>query len=554
MCERCGDDAEVMRKRSRPGGLGSCARCDEGEATPRKSIKVGAYMSVPTLGSLAKSLKDLTFSGGNSRDATPAAATPGAEEIRQRWDVRAARREAAEERASYIFDVLDRESEYRDKAYRAGLIRPFLLLATLPPRERVRLGMRLGVALHRSSAYLDPHAEAWKLLRDPVCGLQTRGGTVSHVVEKVTGVGRGANWMDILYSALTLGASSGICPASEASEVDALPKFRSSGHAMFALRVASHPSLAAFEVAMLRLVTRAQRGRLAPSAAGILDSVCRHPRMHALRSRLSRAYPRDADETSRHAVTAAFASSAWASSPRALTPSDVEVVAEDIFSMLLDGTPLTRRSVTQVAADEDEYDDGNADAHMCRGAPSLLGSLAASQSIGFASFTAAQFAPKKFAVLTPRDIMDLTTGVRTPALTASGIFESVAVILIHNLLLAARSVHVDEHLPTDAARLSRDALNAAQTPSVAARETPRSNASPQSPMASDEPASPWSPKYACLNDEDADLRLDELHDEESAAMLMRYINALDTSDLVVGDDSILSSENISDDDEYDARY
>ena len=61
------------------------------------------------------------------------------------------------------------------------------------------------------------------------------------------------------------------------------------------------------------------------------------------------------------------------------------------------------------------------------------------------------------------------------------------------------------------------------------------------------PDSPWAPKYAHLQDEDAKVRLEELEEaEESAAMLARYINALDTSDLYV-DDSILSGELSSDD-------
>lgn len=535
-CERCGEDAEVMRKRSRPGG-GSCARCAAAETTTRR-INIGGHVSVPTIGALAKAFKRALSRGDDA-----ATATASAEEIARGWDLRLAKREAADERAGFIFDVLDRESDYRDKAYRAGLIRPFLLLATLPPRERVRLGMRLGVTLCRSSAYLDPHAEAWKLLRDPMCGLQTRGGSVSRVVEKVTGVGRGANWIDILYSALTLGADTGKCPATDPSELDALPKFRSTGHAMFALRVASHPSLSAFEVATLRLVGRAQRGRLAPASTIVLDGVCRHPRMATLRSRLAKAYPRHADEVSRHAVTCAFASSEWASTMRPSSPGDVEETAEEVFGMLLDGAPFSRRCG---AADEDVLDE-SADAHLSRGAPSLLGSLASATSIGLASYAAAQFAPKKFAVLTPRDIMDLTTGVRTPTLTSSGIFEPVAVMLIHNVLLAARNVHVDEHLPDEASRLSRDALLSAQSPSVAApTPEPASETSPGSPI-DDEPGSPWAPKYAHLQDEDAKVRLEELEEaEESAAMLARYINALDTSDLYV-DDSILSGELSSDD-------
>jgi len=544
-CARCGD-AGVMRKRSRPGGGGSCARCVVADERVKK-INIGGYVSVPTIGALTKSLAR-AFT--KKRDGGDAARRLDGEteddEIARRWNVRIARRDAADEQASFIFDVLNRESEYRDKAYRAGLIRPFLLLATLPPRERARLGMRLGVTLCRSSSYLDPHAEAWKLLRDPACGLQTRGGNASKVVEKATGVGRGAHWIDILYATLTLGADSGTCPASDASEIDDLPKFRSSGHVMFALRVSAHPSLCAYELAALRLVSRAQRGRLAPAATMTLEGAYKHPRMEALKSRLRRAYAEDGDEVAKYAVTAAFASSSWATSTRALTPDDVADVADDVFGMLLDGTPLSRRG--DYFASESPREETSEEI-MSLGAPSLLGALAASTSVGFASYTAAQFAPTKFAVLTPRDIMDLTTGVRTPTLASSGVFEPVAVLLVHNVLLAARNVHVDDQLPREATRLSRDALVAAGSPSVAL-ETPRraGETSPESAAGTERDVSPWAPKYVHLKDDDAEARLEELEDaEESAAMLARYINALDTSDLYAGDE-VLSSENLSSDD------
>merc|ERR1712159_172793 len=99
--------------------------------------------------------------------------------------------------------------------------------------------------------------------------------------------------------------------------------------------------------------------------------------------------------------------SSWATSTRALTPDDVADVADDVFGMLLDGTPLSRRG--DYFASESPREETSEEI-MSLGAPSLLGALAASTSVGFASYTAAQFAPTKFAVLTPRDIMDLTTG------------------------------------------------------------------------------------------------------------------------------------------------
>jgi len=65
-----------------------------------------------------------------------------------------------------------------------------------------------------------------------------------------------------------------------------------------------------------------------------------------------------------------------------------------------------------------------------------------------------------------------------------------------------------------------------------------------SPETNRDANSPWSPKYAHLEDVGADERLGELDDaEESAAMLARYINSLNTSDLLGLDESMESSDN-----------
>jgi hypothetical protein len=261
--------------------------------------------------------------------------------------------------------------------------------------------------------------------------------------------------------------------------------------------------------------------------------------MELLKARLRKAYSAHADEVARHAVTVTFASSPWASLTQALTPKDAQNMAESVFGMLLDGAPMNRDRDNGEGEDDNiemggPYDLGQrTDVEISRGAPSLLASLAATTSVGLASYTAAQFAPSKFAVLTPRDIMDLTTGVRTPTLAASGIFEPVAVMLVHNILLAARDVHIDNHLPREAQKLSRDArAAAAQSPSVGWM-TPQPAPSEASVGAdSDAQNSPWAPKYVHLEDQGADAQLGALDEaEKSAEMLARYINSLDTSDL-----------------------
>jgi hypothetical protein len=101
------------------------------------------------------------------------AATP-CDEVGAVWEAIQTRRFAADQAAPYVLEQLRRPSRYKTRALHAGLSRPFMLLATLPPRERIRLGMRLGVALARKPGYLDPHAEAWTLLAAPRRGVCAR--------------------------------------------------------------------------------------------------------------------------------------------------------------------------------------------------------------------------------------------------------------------------------------------------------------------------------------------------------------------------------------------
>ena len=84
------------------------------------------------------------------------------------------RRAAADAAAAHVRDVLQRRSRWSQRAQERGAWRPFALLATLPPRERVRIAMRLGIRLCRERGYLDPHAEAWRVLATPGKGILAR--------------------------------------------------------------------------------------------------------------------------------------------------------------------------------------------------------------------------------------------------------------------------------------------------------------------------------------------------------------------------------------------
>ena len=101
-------------------------------------------------------------------------ATPSDEEASAVWETVRMRRAAADAAAVRVRDVLARKTRWSKAAHDAGAWRPFALLATLPPRERVRIASRLGIRLCRERGYLDPHAEAWRVLATPGKGILAR--------------------------------------------------------------------------------------------------------------------------------------------------------------------------------------------------------------------------------------------------------------------------------------------------------------------------------------------------------------------------------------------
>ena len=264
------------------------------------------------------------------------------------------------------------------------------MLATLPPRERVRIAMRLGIRLCRERGYLDPHAEAWRVLATPGKGILARaaGGvdalkglkaTVRRANEDDTSpdasldadagasvigsvlrrIGRDiaeaagavrpdaarANWLETLASVLTAGAETGSCPASDPREICALPAV--AGGRVGALKILKTPRalvVARYEEATLGAVAGAQRARLTPAQRLAVDALATHPQRRVLETRLKRSgsdYKRMADA----AVLSAFAASPWASFGHIgdvpLEADEAESVAADVYGCLLDGRAPT---------------------------------------------------------------------------------------------------------------------------------------------------------------------------------------------------------------------
>ncbi len=427
-------------------------------------------------------------------------ASPGADEAAAVWEMVQTRRAAADAAAAHVRDVLQRRSRWSQRAQERGAWRPFALLATLPPRERVRIAMRLGIRLCRERGYLDPHAEAWRVLATPGKGILARaaGGVdalkglkatrraneddtspeasldadagASVIGSVLRRIGRDiaeaagavrpdaarANWLETLASVLTAGAETGSCPASDPREICNLPAV--AGGRVGALKILKTPRalvVARYEEATLGAVAGAQRARLTPAQRLAVDALATHPQRRVLETRLKRSgsdYKRMADA----AVLSAFAASPWASFGNIgdvpLEADEAESVAADVYGCLLDGRAPTGPTGRNKAKkkhwgglDVDEDTDGGV-------APSLLASLASEGGTmrGALLGPLVSFGFNASGAMSQQDVSDASLGIRPPASVQkgpAGLFEPIAVLLVHGALLASRGVHIDDCHP-----------------------------------------------------------------------------------------------------------
>eukprot|EP00324_Dicrateria_rotunda_P004107 CAMPEP_0206161132 /NCGR_PEP_ID=MMETSP1474-20131121/7393_1 /ASSEMBLY_ACC=CAM_ASM_001110 /TAXON_ID=97495 /ORGANISM="Imantonia sp., Strain RCC918" /LENGTH=908 /DNA_ID=CAMNT_0053562861 /DNA_START=30 /DNA_END=2756 /DNA_ORIENTATION=+ len=98
---------------------------------------------------------------------------------------------------SFAVENMKKDSQFRQKAMRRGLIRPFLLLVSMSPKRRAAMAYLMGITLMNQIWYreFDPHHEAWYMLTCRKRGLQTRATSVaSHIPFK-----HKSNWYMILH-------------------------------------------------------------------------------------------------------------------------------------------------------------------------------------------------------------------------------------------------------------------------------------------------------------------------------------------------------------------
>ena len=96
---------------------------------------------------------------------------------------------------SKMSDELVRDSDLRRKALRLGLIRPFLLLVTMPPQIRAQVATSLSMSYIPLPFFGDAHEEALYILTDNRRGVQT---LANHSYESLNPLAASANWYDVL--------------------------------------------------------------------------------------------------------------------------------------------------------------------------------------------------------------------------------------------------------------------------------------------------------------------------------------------------------------------
>ena len=98
----------------------------------------------------------------------------------------------------YVEEQLKRESKYKQKARKAGLINPFLVLVSMHPDMRSAVAFKLQIHLIKKKCYGDTHAESYKILFHKKKGIQRRSNTVPENI----GFNDDANWYQILRRAI----------------------------------------------------------------------------------------------------------------------------------------------------------------------------------------------------------------------------------------------------------------------------------------------------------------------------------------------------------------
>ena len=97
--------------------------------------------------------------------------------------------------SAYIKEQLFRRSTYRNRAFKCGMIRPFLSLVSMNPDLRLKISAILGWTIIGTSEWGDPHAEAWSIINKNMIGILAR---THESYESLNPIAQSCTWTDVL--------------------------------------------------------------------------------------------------------------------------------------------------------------------------------------------------------------------------------------------------------------------------------------------------------------------------------------------------------------------
>jgi len=99
-----------------------------------------------------------------------------------------------EELKKFIIKKLSQQSSFKDKAYKAGMIRPFLYLVAMNTFERHYVAMSLGMNIFANKSF-DAHEQAWAIINGNIQGIVARA---THGTERFNPLADYPDWGQML--------------------------------------------------------------------------------------------------------------------------------------------------------------------------------------------------------------------------------------------------------------------------------------------------------------------------------------------------------------------
>eukprot|EP01100_Stratorugosa_tubuloviscum_P013305 TRINITY_DN659_c0_g1_i8.p1 TRINITY_DN659_c0_g1~~TRINITY_DN659_c0_g1_i8.p1 ORF type:complete len:321 (-),score=126.54 TRINITY_DN659_c0_g1_i8:170-1132(-) len=119
----------------------------------------------------------------------------------------------------YVLERLTFPSEYRQQAFIAGMIRPFLFLVSMPPHSRFEVSKLLNISLTSAEYSGSPEKESWKIISDDKRGLQSR---IDGILDSLLSERPVSNWYECLQRTFKFCFKDTACPFPSMEYMDSM--------------------------------------------------------------------------------------------------------------------------------------------------------------------------------------------------------------------------------------------------------------------------------------------------------------------------------------------